>query len=262
MAGVTLRSESQPAAVRASWRPHRGLERRPAASKLRQSERQSGRSDHIERNRQLPIRRLVAWYQRLQLRKAPHLRGAFFNHLKMRETKADIAQCSRHVSKVPSSGPRARRALHWLRPVRATHLVRRAAVAHLVALTLARISSPLGNRSKQLRRSPKAKAMRLLRVDAPPELNNRPGIAPDGYASPRHYSNEPGCVDYRIRAGVHALAAQLAASSFRPMVLCWVRVCARRLSDSSRAENESGGLAVGKERTLVAIGCFMEAEDV
>ncbi len=30
----------------------------------------------------------------------------------------------------------------------------------------------------------------------------------------------------------------------------------------SRAENESGGLAVGKERMLVAIGCFMEAEDV
>jgi hypothetical protein len=43
--------------------------RRQSSCILRQSEWQSRRSHHIERNRLFPVRRLVAWYQRLQLRK-------------------------------------------------------------------------------------------------------------------------------------------------------------------------------------------------
>jgi hypothetical protein len=41
-----------------------------SAFKRRQSERHCRRSDHIERNRLLPVRRLVAGYQRLQLTEA------------------------------------------------------------------------------------------------------------------------------------------------------------------------------------------------
>ena len=48
----------------------------PASPELRQSERQSRRPDHIERNWQLAVRWLVARYFRLQLRESPHLRRA------------------------------------------------------------------------------------------------------------------------------------------------------------------------------------------
>lgn len=47
--------------------------RGPSASELRQSERQSRRSDDVERHRRLAVRRLVARHQRVQLRKVPAL---------------------------------------------------------------------------------------------------------------------------------------------------------------------------------------------
>ena len=46
------------------------------ASELRQSEWRSRRSDHVERHRLFPVRRLVARYQRQELTKSPALRGA------------------------------------------------------------------------------------------------------------------------------------------------------------------------------------------
>ena len=61
----------------------------PAASERRQSERQSGRSDHVERDRRLVVRWLVARHQRLQLTAAAGSRSA--NGGKRKLLRRDLA---------------------------------------------------------------------------------------------------------------------------------------------------------------------------